>query len=376
MADGLRRKIPPKNTSYIVVLERNSMKVYYVGNRWDGCYYVRCLLPLQANGWDGYLRALGGERDTAEQMVEKIMKADIVVFQRPDQKDKTEMIRILRENGKKVVFDNDDTYKPDSGFPKLDIRENREMVNKVNEELYNNVRQADLVTTTTVALAEEYRALNKNVVVLPNCIDPFDIPEPKRNEGKKVRIGLTGSVGYDDFKIILPYLKELSERDDVQLVFFSLSLPELTHKRVRDLYKESYDFVKSANIEWHTHVPMAQYFEKLNDLELDLMLIPRRETYFNKCKSNLKFLEAGALEIPVIASSFPDKDSPYDKDLNGENGFLAKDEAEFRLYTEKLIKDKELRRKVGKNAREYVYENYNIEKFGKLWEMAYSTLIK
>ena len=72
------------------------MKVYYCGNRWDGCYYVRCLLPLQANGWDGYLRALGGERDNAEQMVEKIMKADIVVFQRPDQKDKTEMIRILR----------------------------------------------------------------------------------------------------------------------------------------------------------------------------------------------------------------------------------------------------------------------------------------
>ena len=117
---------------------------------------------------------------------------------------------------------------------------------------------------------------------------------------------------------------------------------------------------------------MAEYFEKLNDLELDLMLIPRRETYFNKCKSNLKLLEAGALEIPVIASSFPDKDSPYDKDLNGENGFLAKDEAEFRLYTEKLINDKELRRKVGKNAREYVYENYNIE----VWQVVGRWLIQ
>lgn len=348
------------------------MKTYFVGNRWDGCYYVRCLLPLQANGWDGYLRALGGERDDAPTMVDKIMKADIIVFQRPDQKDKTEMIRILRENGKKVVFDNDDTYRPDSGFPQIMVGTNKKLVTEINEELYKNVKQADLVTTTTVTLAEEYRKINPNVVVLPNCIDPFDIPEPKRNEGNKVRIGLTGSVGYDDFKIIQPYLEELSKRDDVQLVLFSLSLPKYTNERVKTLYKDAYDFVKSKNIEWHTHVPMAEYFEKLNDLELDIMLIPRRETYFNKCKSNIKYLEAGALEIPVIASTF--EDSPYN-DLNGENGLLAKDEKEFREHTERLIADKELRRKIGKNAREYVYENYNIEKVGKLWEIAYETLL-
>lgn len=349
------------------------MKIYFVGNRWDGCFYVRCLLPLQANGWDGYLRALGGERDDAPTMVDKIMKADIVVFQRPDQKDKTEMIRILKENGKKIVFDNDDTYRPDSGFPQIMVPSNQKLITKVNEELYKNVKQADLVTTTTATLADEYKALNSNVVVLPNMIDPFDIPEPKRNEGKKVRIGLTGSVGYDDFKIIQPYLEELSKRDDVQLVFFSLSLPEHTNKRVKELYKDAYDFVSSPNIEWHTHVVMAEYFDKLNDLELDIMLIPRRETYFNKCKSNVKYLEAAALEIPVVASTF--KDAPYN-DLNGDNGFLAKDEAEFRLHTEKLIADKDFRRKIGKQAREYVYENYNIEKFGWMWEAAYSTLLK
>ena len=57
---------------------------------------------------------------------------------------------------------------------------------------------------------------------------------------------------------------------------------------------------------------MIDYFDTLNDLELDIMMIPRKDNYFNKCKSNIKFLEASMCEIPVITNYF--KDSPYEKD--------------------------------------------------------------
>jgi glycosyltransferase involved in cell wall biosynthesis len=211
-------------------------------------------------------------------------------------------------------------------------------------------------------------------VVLPNMVDPFDWDTPKRNRGKKVRIGLIGSVGYDDYKVIEPYLLELSKRDDVQLVMFSLTKPEYCNDKVKDLYKDSYQFVKN-NIEWHTHVRMAQYMDKINSLELDLALIPRRETYFNKCKSNLKFLELSMLEIPVIASSFSDGNSPYDKDIDGKNGILASTDQEWREATELLIKDKELRRKMGKEARKYTLKHYNIENNYQLWADAYKTIL-
>ena len=49
------------------------------------------------------------------------------------------------------------------------------------------------------------------------------------------------------------------------------------------------------------------------------MLIPRGENYFNRCKSNIKFLEASMCEIPVIAQSFTTNDSPYDE-LDGKIG--------------------------------------------------------
>jgi glycosyltransferase involved in cell wall biosynthesis len=357
------------------------MRAYYISNKYDGCYYVRCLLPLIHNGWNGAKTSLEGQKASSEKMFDDCMKSDIIVFQRPDTEDKTQAIELLKKAGKKIVFDNDDTYRPDSGFPKLNEAHNQREVKKINDELYKNIKQADLVTTTTEFLAEEYRPLNNNVVILPNCIDPFDWDKPLRNEGDKVRIGLVGSVAYGDYQIISNYLKELCKRDDVQVVMFSLSdvdkkLPKgnAFAETYKKLYKESLEFVNSNNIEWHPIVPMSKYPETLNNLKLDIMLIPRVENYFNKCKSNVKFLEASMCEIPVIASSFSDGNSPYDKDLDGENGLLAKTEADWIEMTERLIRNKDLRRSIGKRAKEYTLNNYNIEDKYHLWYDAYSKL--
>jgi len=41
---------------------------------------------------------------------------------------------------------------------------------------------------------------------------------------------------------------------------------------------------------------------------------------------------------------------------------------------EKLITNKELRRELGKKAKEYVEENYNIETKAHLWADAYKTI--
>lgn len=351
------------------------MNVYYVGNRYDGCYYVRCYLPLLHNGWDGDKTSMRQPRKESQQSAQAALAADIVVFQRPDDEARVQVIPLLQQAGKKVVFDNDDTYLPDSGVPTtMTWRQGEAKLKELNANLYQAMRQADLVTTTTEFLADEYRVVNPNVVVLPNMIDPDDWPTPKRNRSPKVRVGLVGSVtANDDYKHIQPLIQRLSEREDVQLVVFGL--PAQSLDIARDVYKPEIDFWMSKDIEWQPFVPQADYADTLNGLKLDIMLIPRHDSYFNRCKSNIKFLEASMLEIPVIAQGFSDGKSPYQKPEDAEHMFIATTAHEWDVHTDALIADKALRRSVGKKAKMYVLAHYNIHHRAYLWADAYRTIL-
>ena len=93
------------------------MKVYFVrcGNL-NGCYNVRCLFPLQACGWNGDRTSFSLEAQTPENKAKAALDADIVVFHRPDRKQLLALAGILKKQGKKIVFDNDDTVKDTGGF--------------------------------------------------------------------------------------------------------------------------------------------------------------------------------------------------------------------------------------------------------------------
>jgi len=355
------------------------MKVFYVGSELDGCYNVRCLLPLQANGWDGDRTTFLWGRMTPENKQKAAMAADVVVFHRPERKGKLELMQILKGVGKKIVFDNDDTLKdPNDGFKFNEIM-NKERYQKGMETLSDAIdaciKEADLVTCSTEFLKKEYEKVNPNVVVLPNCVDPFYWDEPLRNETDVVRIGITGSVAITaDMEVLKPIVSHYAKDPRVKIVLLSLP-PNKQDKITRALYKDEYEFWESVDIEWQSFVPAEDYPDTLNEMKLDMCIIPRYDNLFNRCKSNLKFLECSMLEIPVIAQSFPTKDSPYE--LNPEDTkhlLLATDYESWIAQIETLISNKELRREMGRKAKEYVVANYNIADKAHLWKEAYETL--
>jgi glycosyltransferase involved in cell wall biosynthesis len=327
-------------------------------------------------GWDGDRTSLRSPRIDSQRQTQAVLNSDIVVFHRPNDWRSLEIAKKLKAQGKKIVADNDDTYKS------LEGKNLEKALQKVNEGLDEFCKFADMVTCTTETLAKEYRKLNKNVVVLPNCVDPDVWPEPLKNETDKVRIGFVGSVASNgDYNEIKDVLKELSKRDDVQLVVFALP-PQSPDKNdtegfiVREMYQSDFNFWHSLNIEWTPFVPMADYVDTLNELRLDIMIIPRKDDYFNRCKSNLKFLEASMLEIPCIVQGFADGLSPYQ--VNPEDRkhlLLIEDNSEWLKAINILVADKELRQKIGREAKEYVLENYSISKNIHLWENAYASLL-
>lgn len=355
------------------------MKAYFVSSYLDGCYFVRCLLPLMANGWDGDQTSIEKGQMTPENKARASQAADVVVFHRPQDIHKVELARILKRAGKKIVFDNDDTFKDDGGF-KWNEFMNKERLERglarINDAVDTFITEADLITCSTEFLKKEYESLNKNVVVLPNCIDPFYFDEPKRNETDVVRIGITGSVAVTtDLDICMPIIKHFENRKDVQMVMFSMP-PKDGDLRMRQLYAEEYKFLDSCtNLEWQPFVPMSRYFDTLNDLKLDMMIIPRIDSYFNRCKSNLKFLEASMFEIPVIAQGFTDNQSPYQQNPeDAKHMKIVIDNRDWIDAIEALINNKAARREQGRLAKEYVLKNYNIEDKAHLWEEAYESI--
>lgn len=355
------------------------MKVYYITSGNAGCYVVRCLLPLVANGWDGDSTSLIQGKKTPEDKTFAAKNADIIVFHRPETQQKIELARLLKKLGKKIVFDNDDTYKDHTAvklndyFDKERTEKGLAMVNKAADAF---AVEADLVTCTTEWLADEYRKLNPNVKVLPNCIDPDYFEEPLRNETDVVRIGVTGSIGSStDLDIVAPIIKHYEHDPRVKIVFFSLPPNRKENPVVEKIYRDEYAFLDSVDVEWHPTVNADVYYDKTNSLKLDMMIIPRADNYFNRAKSNLKFIEASMFEIPCICQGFSDGKSPYQANPEDQKYLtLIMDNKDWIPEMEKLITNKELRREMGRKSHQYVLENYDISKKAYLWEEAYKSI--
>lgn len=356
------------------------MKVYYINGSYDSCWYVRCMQPMIWNGWNGAWKSLRTSKVSNEQMFNEAMQADVIVFHRPIDRKQLEAAKLLKVYGKKIVMDNDDTYMPGSGVP-------TQMFGKLNEKLKQAVNRidgllkefasiSDLVTVSTEVLANEYKDVCKNVIVLPNCIDPMDWNKPKRSEDGKVRIGLVGSVASNqDYQQIKKLLDVLKDRDDVQIVLFALPEKRKGTEWAVDMYKPEFEFWGQYNPEWQHFCKVQDYMDALNNLELDIMLIPRHDNYFNRAKSNVKFLEASMCEIPVIAQGFSTGDSPYE--VNPEdvkNLILCHNEDDWIRATIELIENKDKRIALGKQAKEYVLNNYNIKQNAHKWRDAYKTI--
>jgi len=110
------------------------------------------------------------------------------------------LLEKLKSLGIPTVMDLDDYWLPDMTHPAYHIIKN----NDLDKKILNNLKIAENIITTTEIFANEIKKHNKNVVVLPNAIDPTEKqytsnPEPS----DKIRIGwLGGSCMTPDTEIL------------------------------------------------------------------------------------------------------------------------------------------------------------------------------
>lgn len=286
---------------------------------------------------------------------------DIFVLQNTVDKEGIALLRAYQqERGKKIVADFDDFFDANEDNPNL----LEHQVSQAPEVLRIVAQIADLVTCTTDNLAKELRKYNKNVVVLPNSMDMkrWDLPKLK-NETDYINIGWCGGTShYNDLKMIVKPLKRiLSEFPNVKLYLVG----EL---RAKEWFKDY------KNVECMLSVPFDAYPTRLHGLRLDIGLAPLQNNAFNRCKSNIKFLEYAIAKVPGVYS--PTVYSLWrTTDFDGKFGDIAENEEQWYWNIRNLIVSKNHREDVIGGAYQYVRRYYDLNKNIKLWKNAYLDLI-
>jgi len=272
------------------------------------------------------------------------------------------------QTGKKLVYDIDDNY--------LDVPES----NPVHENFKKGKRNrailstsfffADALTVSTEPLKErlerhfwDVHHIKKPIFIIPNMNDIRDwqyTPAPK--DPKRTVIGYSGSNSHqDDLLFVLPVIDKLMGKyPDLWFELIGAIDKNKLHTYFKDFTPKHLERVAMV-----AYTPTFwEYPEHLAKQPWDIGIAPLVDTAFTRCKSHIKWMEYSMYQIPTVASRV----YPYFMELtgrktitDGETGFLCRTQKEWETKLEKLILDKELRKRIGKQAYEHVKKTWQYD---------------
>ncbi len=363
------------------------------------CGYYRMALPLGVMGvksdWTMNSFKSG---DTADKIFQSL-DSDVIVVPRVVEDEFISVIDRIKATNKKLVLDYDDNLfcvSPFSaayeywGTKEITINHNGEelpmWVDKYNaykyahhvlkpnvinieenkkklEALTTALMTADMVTVTQPKLAEAYWKYNSNIVCLPNCVDLNLWKKPDFKEHEEIRVYWSGgSSHYEDWCLLAEVMPKIIEKyPQVKLVLMGMKFD--------GTLKE----IPQAKIEFHPWVDTLAYPYKTALLNPDICVIPLVDNEFNRGKSNIKWVEMGALEVPCVTSYV----TPYKEHMTDDNGIFIEnnDKDGWIDGISMLIEDKSMRLSMAESAHQTVRDNFDINKEWKQWENAYRSLL-
>jgi glycosyltransferase involved in cell wall biosynthesis len=105
----------------------------------------------------------------------------------------------------------------------------------------------------------------------------------------------------------------------------------------------------------------------------DINICALEDNQFNRCKSGLKFMQAGVLGIPSVCSNL----IPYQEVVQDNiDGFLANEPSSWLACLSELIENESLRIEMGERARAKVIEKHNLSKNYLQWVNTFERVMK
>jgi len=244
---------------------------------------------------------------------------------------------IISMLGKPIIFDFDDAiFLPASSRPNNFI-ERFKNPNKVA----SIIKRSKYVISGNSFLADFALRYNRSVVVIPTPIDTDKYCPDTRNRQDKIVIGWIGSATTFDF------LKPMSDT----FTRLSKQFSGIKFKIVGG------DF----SIDGLSNIISKPWFldEEIEDLKgFDIGIMPMPDNDWNRGKCGFKAILYMSMGIPCVCSPVG-----INKEIiiDGVNGFLANSEEEWIEKLSRLIKDPELRRRLGEAGRSTVIDKYSLK---------------
>lgn len=213
---------------------------------------------------------------------------------------------------------------------------------KYPQKVPSIIRHSALVLAGNQHLADYARAYNTAVSVLPTCVDTsvFVPRTTARAEGSPPVLGWIGT------PTTATYLKSLAP---------ALARVAATHKFILRV-SGSGDPVEMAGVET-VNVPWSLEREVELFNTCDIGVYPLRDDEWERGKCGFKAIQFMACGLPVVAAAVGVNREIIE---DGVNGFLATTEDEWVDKIERLIRDPELRRRLGAAGRRTIEQRYSL----------------
>jgi glycosyltransferase involved in cell wall biosynthesis len=331
------------------------------------CTYVRLLCPLSHP-------ALAGSIELTHGTAEAIPDCDLLVVERhtlwPYERQLDGFARVFsrcRQRGVRVVYELDDNL--------LDLNRGEPWEAYPGPFLRGVVsfltREADGVIVSTRALAERLRSLRPGVLVVPNALDErlFGSAPPTHVPSSTVTIGYMGTLTHEaDLRMVLAPLRALLRRyagrvrfelvggaAEGRLASLFKGLPfRSLHPRHEDAYPSFVSWMR-RHLKW------------------DVAVAPLEDDAFTRCKSDLKYLDYGALGIPGVFSDV----RPYRETVRRrETGLLAANNTTaWADALEEIVSDAALRNQLAGNAAAEVHGTRMLRANAPGWRKAIEGIV-
>jgi len=333
-------------------------KTLFIGWGISVVSYYRAFLPAVTLGAEfvawvstdekaNELRLVGG-LGARPPRLEELFDYDVIVIQQPRGKKWLSLIRDLQAAGVVVLYEIDDYVQSARKIKSHELTDvfDAEFVG----EMEMAMRVTDGIVCSTDYLARRYRSFNERTWACYNGIDlnRYAWPTPAR-EG--VTIGWAGGVGHK-----------------ASLARWESGVREVLRKRpetrfVSVGYGAAVNFLEEFGADRAIALPSGKIEVYPASMKVfDIAIAPSSESNLFKGKSDLRWLEASALGIPLVAHP-----ETYPGIEDGVTGVHARTPKEVEASLIDLVDDTEKRERIGAQAYAYVAEHRRIEVAAERW---------